>query len=94
MGSILFHGYGTMIVVFFFLAAIRRCSSKQLLLNLAKLTEKYLCIAQIFCRPATSLKKRIQHKCFPASFAKFSRTAFLIEHPRQRVLFFQRKYKI
>ena len=28
-------------------------------------------------RPATSVKKRLWHKCFPMSFAKFLRTPFL-----------------
>ena len=27
--------------------------------------------------PATLLKKRFWHRCFPVNFAKFSRTAFL-----------------
>ena len=26
------------------------------------------------------IKKRLQHSCFPVSFAKFLRTAFFIEH--------------
>ena len=28
-------------------------------------------------RPATLLKKRLWHRCFPVNFAKFSRTPFL-----------------
>ena len=31
-------------------------------------------------RPATLLKKRLWHKCFPVNFAKFLRTPFLTEH--------------
>ena len=31
-------------------------------------------------RPATLLKKRLWHRCFPVNFAKFLRTPFLIEH--------------
>ena len=31
-------------------------------------------------RPATLLKKRLWHKCFPVNFAKVLRTAFSIEH--------------
>ena len=31
--------------------------------------------------PATLLKKRIWHKCFPVNFAKFLRTRFVTEHP-------------
>ena len=29
------------------------------------------------CRPATLLKKRLWHRCFPVNFAKFWRTLFL-----------------
>ena len=31
-------------------------------------------------RPATLLKKRLWHMCFPMNFAKFLRTPFLTEH--------------
>ena len=31
-------------------------------------------------RPATSLKKRLCHSCFPVNFAKFLRTPYLTEH--------------
>ena len=31
-------------------------------------------------RPSTLLKKRLQRKCFPVNFAKFTRTTFLKEH--------------
>ena len=37
----------------------------------------------IFCKnvsPATLLKKRLWHRCFPVNFAKFLRTPFLTEH--------------
>ena len=30
--------------------------------------------------PATSLKKRLWHRCFPVNFAKFLRTSFFTEH--------------
>ena len=30
--------------------------------------------------PATLLKKRLWHRCFPLNFAKFQRTPFLTEH--------------
>ena len=33
-------------------------------------------------RPATLLKKKLWHRCFPVNFVKFSRTPFLIEHLR------------
>ena len=40
---------------------------------------------KLFCkkrclRPATLLKKRLLHRCFPVNFAKFLRTPFLKEH--------------
>ena len=31
-------------------------------------------------RPATLLRKRVWHRCFPANFVKFPRTPFLTEH--------------
>ena len=31
-------------------------------------------------KPATLLKKRVWHKCFPVNFAKFLRTPFVPEH--------------
>ena len=33
-------------------------------------------------RPATLLKKRLWHRCFPVNFAKFLRTPFFKEHLR------------
>ena len=51
----------------------RRWSVKKgVLTNFAKLTGKHLCQ-----RPATLLKKRLWHRCFPVNFAKFLRTPFL-----------------
>ena len=38
----------------------------------AKITEKHLC-QSLSLRPATLLKKRLWHKCFPVNFAKFLR---------------------
>ena len=37
-------------------------------------------------RPATLLKKRIWHMCFPANFAKFLKTPILTEHLRWLLL--------
>ena len=54
----------------------QRCSvKKDVLRNFAKLSGKHL-------RPATLLKKRPCHKCFPVNFAKFLRTPFFAE-PRR-----------
>ena len=36
--------------------------------------------------PATSLKKRLQHRRFPVNFVKFLRTSFFIEHLRWLLL--------
>ena len=46
---------------------------KGVLRNCAKLTGKHLPTA----RPATLLKKRLWHRCFPVNFAKCLRTPFL-----------------
>ena len=50
--------------------------------NLANFTGTHLCWSLFFHkvpgrRPATLLKKRLRHRCFPVNFAKFLRKAFL-----------------
>ena len=61
----------------------RRCSlRKGVLRNFAKFTGKHLCQSLLFSkvaglRPATLLKKRLWHRCFPVNFVKFLRTSFL-----------------
>ena len=50
--------------------------------NFTKFTGKYLCQSLFFdkvagLRPATLLKKRLWHRCFPVNFVKFLRTSFL-----------------
>ena len=61
----------------------RRCSlRKGVLRNFVKFTGKHLCQSLLFnkvagLRPATSLKKKLWHMCFPINFAKFLRTPFL-----------------
>ena len=65
-----------------------RCSvRKRVLRNFAKFTGKHLRQSLSFnrvagLRPATLLKKRPRHSCFPVNFAKFLRTLFLTEHLR------------
>ena len=60
-----------------------RCSlRKGVLRNSAKFTGKHLCQSLFFnkvagLRPATLLKKRLWHRCFPLNFAKLPRTPFL-----------------
>ena len=58
---------------------------KGVLKNFTKFTVKHLCqnhflnkVADL--RPATLLKKRLWHRCFPVNFAEFLRTPILIEH--------------
>ena len=61
----------------------RRCFVKNVALkNFANFTGRHLCWSlfliklQAF-RPATLIKKRIEHRCFPVKFTKFLRTAIL-----------------
>ena len=42
-------------------------------------------------RPATLLKKRLWHKCFPVNFAKFLRTPFSVDHLRWLLLKYLKK---
>ena len=53
--------------------------------NFIKFTGKYLCQSLFFnkvaaLRPATLLKNRLWHRCFPVNFVKFLRTPFYTEH--------------
>ena len=55
---------------------------KNVLRNFTKSTGKHLCQSLFFnkvagLRPATLLKKRLWHRCFPVNFVKFLRTPFL-----------------
>ena len=54
--------------------------------NFAKFTGKHQCESLFFnkvaaLRPATLLKNRLWHRCFPVNFAKFLRTPFLKNTP-------------
>ena len=66
-------------------AVVRRCAIKKgVLINFGKFTGKHLWRSLFFnkvvgIRPATLFKKRLWHKCFPMSFAKFLRTPFVTE---------------
>ena len=53
--------------------------------NFVKFTGKHLCQSLFFnkvagLRPATLLKKRLWHRCFPVNLTKFLRTPFFIKH--------------
>ena len=54
-------------------AVVRGCSVKKVFLEISQNSQT---------PPATFLKKRLWHKCFPVNFAEFLRTAFFIEHLR------------
>ena len=64
----------------------QRCSlKKEFFKNFTKFKGKHLCWSLFFnidsgLRPATLLKKRLQQRCFPVNFVKFSRTPFFTEH--------------
>ena len=67
------------------------CCKKGVLRKFSKFTGKHLCqslyLNKVAClRPATLFKKRLWHRCFPVSFAKFLRTPFLTEHLRWLLL--------
>ena len=58
---------------------------KDVFTNSAKFRGKHLCQSLFFNkvsdrRPATLLKKRLWHRCFPVNFAKFLRIPFLTGH--------------
>ena len=68
--------------------------------NFTKFTGKHLCQSLFFnkvaaCRvsfliklqPATLLKKKFWHRCFPVNFAKILRTPFLTDHLRWLLLY-------
>ena len=64
---------------------------------------KHLCQSLFFfAPPATLLKKRLQHRCFPVNFAKFLSTTFLQNTPLDnyfcqlflKVWCFQWKFKV
>ena len=59
---------------------------KGVLRNFTKFTVKHMCQSLFFnkvagLRPATLLKKRLWHRCFPVNFVKFLRTFFFHRTP-------------
>ena len=63
---------------------------KGVLRNFAKFTGKQLCQGFFFNKgagPATLLKKRLWHRCFPVNFAKFLRIPFLQNTSGQLLLY-------
>ena len=61
---------------------------KGVLRNFSKFTGKHQCQSLFCLRPATLLKKRLWHRCFPVNFEKFLITLFLTEHLRWLLLCF------
>ena len=60
-------------------------SKKLVIKNFTKFSGKYLCQSIFFnkvagLRPATLLKKRLWHSCFPENFVKFLRAPLFTEH--------------
>ena len=66
-----------------FRSSHQRCSMQKVFLEIS---QESTCARVAFFnkveaqRPATFLKKRIWHRCFPVNFVKFLRTSFCIEH--------------
>ena len=58
---------------------VKRCFNK-----FQKIRRENLCQS---CRPATLLKKRPWHRCFPVNFVKFLRTTFLQNTPGRLLLY-------
>ena len=71
----------------------RRCSlRKGVLRNFVKFTREHLYQNLLFnkvagLRPATLLKKKLWHRCFPINFAKFLRTPLLRNTSRRLLLY-------
>ena len=69
----------------------KKKSFADVLQNFTKFTGKHLCQSLFFSkvaglRPATLLKKRLWHRCFPVNFVELFRTTFLKEYLRWLLL--------
>ena len=68
-------------------AVVRRCSLEKVFLEISKkFTGKHLCQSLFLnkvagLRPATLLKKRLWHRCFPVYFFKISKNTFFYRTP-------------
>ena len=73
-------------------AVVRSCSVEKVFLEVLKNSQENTCVRISFFNkvadlsPATLLKKRLWHMCFPVNFAKFVRTLFFTEHLRSLLL--------
>ena len=67
-------------------------SSRPVFLEISQNSQENTCARVSFfnkvagLKPATLLKKRLWHSCFPVKFAKFPRTPFLTEDLRRLLL--------
>ena len=64
-------------------AVTQRCSVKKVFLEISQNSQENTCGP----KPATLLKKKLWHRCFPVNFAKFLRTPFLTEYLRWLLLY-------
>ena len=62
-------------------AVAQRFSVKKVFLKILQNSQENTC-ARVSFFPATLLKRRLWHRCFPVIFAKFLRMPFLTEHLR------------
>ena len=68
----------------------QRCSAKKVFLEISRNSQEKSCarisfLIKLQAAPATLLKKRLWHNCFPVNSAKFLRTSFL-QNTRGRLL--------
>ena len=69
-------------------AVVWRCSVEKVFIDILQNSQENTCARVSFLtklqalglRPATLLRKRLWHGCFPVSFAKFLRTPFFTGH--------------
>ena len=54
---------------------VQSCSVKKVFLEISQNSQEFAGL-----RPATLLKKRLWHRCFPVNFVKFLKTLFFTEH--------------
>ena len=86
------HGYLEHHEEWSFRSSHQGCSiKKDVLKNSAKFTGKQMCQSLFLnkvagIRPATLIRKRLWHSCFPVNFAKYLRTPFLQNTPGRLLL--------
>ena len=79
-------------------SSYRSCSVKKVFLEVSRNSQENTCPESLFnkvnnnkgLRPATLLKKRLFHRCFPVNFAKFLRTPFLQNTSGRLLLYIHR----